>query len=251
MSHLEPRPIIIAKTREMSRCLHCDVRDRSVCSAIDIPDLQHLADVAIHRTIEKGRVFIEEGMPATDFFNITAGTAKLFKTLPNGRQQITGFAGSGHFLGLAVSQTYAFSAQAIEPVEICRFSRPKLYHLLHDFPAMEARLLETACNELVAAQDQMLLLGRKTALERVASFLIARQRDVLGCHGPVDSIDLPMTRAEIADYLGLTIETISRTISKLKADGRIATPARDRIAILDAEWLTNVAAGNDTMGCLA
>ncbi len=248
MSQFEPRPTVVVKSRDMSRCLHCDVRDRSVCSAMDIPDLQHLADVAMHRTIEKGRVFIEEGMPATDFVNIIAGTAKLFKTLPNGRQQIMGFAGSGHFLGLAVSQTYAFSAQAIEPLEICRFSRPKLYHVLHDFPAMEARLLETACNELVAAQDQMLLLGRKTALERVASFLIARQRDVHGYRGPVDSIDLPMTRAEIADYLGLTIETVSRTISKLKADGRIATPARDSIAILDLAWLTSIAEGNDTMG---
>lgn len=251
MSHLEPRPIVIAKTREASPCLQCDVRDRSVCNAIDIPDLQRLAIVAMHRTIEKGRVFIEEGMPATDFFNITAGTAKLFKTLPNGRQQITGFAGIGHFLGLAGSQTYAFSAQAIELVEICRFSRPKLYHLLHDFPAMEARLLETACNELVAAQDQMLLLGRKTALERVASFLIGRQRNILGCHGPFDTIDLPMTRAEIADYLGLTIETISRTISKLKADGRITTPTRDSIAILDVEWLSQVAAGNDSIAGLA
>ena len=80
----------------------------------------------------------------------------------------------GTFLGLAVSSTYAFGAEALEPMRICRFSRLKLRELLDDFPAMEKRLLEVASNELVAAQEQMLLLGRKTARERLASFLVAR-----------------------------------------------------------------------------
>ena len=243
----EPHPIVIKRSLEASRCSKCDARDRSVCNALETEDLQRLADVAIQRSVEKGRVFIQEGMPAADFFNISSGTAKIFKTLPDGRQQITGFAGVGHFLGLAVSETYAFSAQAIEKVELCRFSRPKLRLLLHDFPALEQRLLETACNELVTAQEQMLLLGRKTARERVASFLMARLDNAITCDGAVDTIELPMTRAEIADYLGLTIETISRTISKLKAEGRITTPQRDAIVIMDPPWLARVAAGHDAV----
>jgi CRP/FNR family transcriptional regulator len=222
-----------------------------VCNALETPDLQRLSDVAVRRHVEKGRVFIEEGMPASDFFNVTSGTVKLFKTLPDGRQQITGFAGTGHFLGLAVSQTYSFSAQAIETVEVCRFSRPKLRTLLHDFPALEQRLLETACNELVEAQEQMLLLGRKNARERVASFLMARLDDAITCDGATDTVELPMTRAEIADYLGLTIETISRTISKLKAENKITTPNRDTVVILEPQWLASVAAGQDTVECLA
>lgn len=251
MSQCEPRPAVVLKARDTRRCVDCDVRDRSVCNAIEAPDLQRLSDVAVHRQIEKGRVFIEEGMPAADFFNITSGTVKLFKTLPDGRQQVTGFAGTGHFLGLAVSQTYAFSAQAIEQVDLCRFSRTKLRVMLHDFPALEQRLLETACNELVSAQDQMLLLGRKTARERVASFLMSRLEDAINFDNAVDTIELPMTRAEIADYLGLTIETISRTISKLKAENRITTPHRDAVRILDPQWLARVATGQDMMACLA
>jgi CRP/FNR family transcriptional regulator len=251
MNQCGPRPIVVAKLRDASRCAQCDVRHHSVCNAIGDDDLQRLSDSAVRRTIEKGKVFIEEGMPASDFFNVTSGTAKLFKTLPDGRQQITGFAGVGHFLGLAVSDTYAFSAQAIGNVDICRFSRPKLRVLLDDFPALEQRLLETACNELVAAQEQMLLLGRKTARERVASFLMTRLREGRSVGMFTESVDLPMTRAEIADYLGLTIETISRTLSKFRAENKIATPHRDAVIILESGWLDEIAAGHDALGCLA
>jgi CRP/FNR family transcriptional regulator len=194
------------------------------------------------RDIKKGDTFIAEGTPATDFFNITRGTVKLFKLLPDGRQQVTGFAGIGHFLGLAVSDTYAFSAEAIEPVQLCRFSRPKLREVLHDFPALEERLLQTACNELVAAQEQMLLLGRKNARERVATFLVAQCHATLPC-GPAELVPLPMTRSEIADYLGLTIETVSRTFSRFKAEKRIATPSNSEVVILDRAWLDHMASG--------
>jgi CRP/FNR family transcriptional regulator len=167
---------------------------------------------------------------------------KLFKLLPDGRQQITGFAGAGHFLGLAVSQNYAFSAEAIEDVQLCRFSRPKMRRLLDDLPALEHRLLECACNELVAAQEQMLLLGRKTAAERVASFLVARSRDLHPC-GHASQVHLPMTRGEIADYVGLTIETVSRTFSRFRTEKRIATPSADEVILLDRDWLEDLASG--------
>jgi CRP/FNR family transcriptional regulator len=235
--------MVVVKQNSASHCLDCDARHRSVCNAIPDRDIERLAVAANPRKLERGQIFIEEGQPATDFFNITSGTAKLYKMLPDGRQQITGFAGIGHFLGLAVSDTYAFTAEAIEPIELCRFSRPKLRTLLDDFPLLEKRLLETACNELVAAQEQMLLLGRKTARERVASFLAARLHDTPRYAGRSGLISLPMTRAEIADYLGLTIETVSRTMSRFKAENRISTPSRDEIIVLDAAWLDEVATG--------
>ncbi len=235
------RPIVVGP-QAGDPCGHCTVRHESVCNAIDVHDLSSLAAVAVAREYERGHVFIDEGEPATDFFNITSGSVKLFKLLPDGRQQVTGFAGVGHFLGLAVSATYAFSAEAIERVKVCRFSRPKLRVLLDDFPLLEKRLLETACNELASAQEQMLLLGRKTARERVASFLMARSRDEAPCGG-VDHIHLPMTRAEIADYLGLTIETVSRTLSLFRNDHRISTPSNRDVVILDRRWLQNLAAG--------
>ncbi|WP_227307352.1 Crp/Fnr family transcriptional regulator [Acidisoma cellulosilyticum] len=240
---LRPRSILLMPQHEHDPCSSCAARGYSVCSAIDDKDLGRLAATAVVRDLAKGETFIEEGDSASDFFNVTRGTVKLYKLLPDGRQQVTGFAGAGHFLGLAVSNTYAFSAEAIEQSRVCRFSRPKLRELLHDFPALEERLLQTACNELVAAQEQMLLLGRKTARERVASFLVARLETGIPCVNPSDAIALPMTRGEIADYLGLTIETVSRTFSRFKAEKRIAIPSNTEVVILDRPWLSGIAAG--------
>ena len=235
--------IVSAPGQGIAHCVTCGARQQSVCAAVDEPDLDRLGTIATEHRVDKGQTFIEQGEPATEFFNITAGTAKLFKVLPDGRQQIVGFAGAGHFLGLAVSKDYAFSAEAIEPLQLCRFSRVKLRGLVDDLPLLEQRLLQTACDELVTAQEQMLLLGRKTAPERVASFLIAQAHDVISCHDPVDRIALPMTRAEIADYLGLTIETVSRMISRFRAEKRIATPSNHAIDILDRAWLEALASG--------
>ena len=177
---------------------------------------------------QEGEAFIIEGDRADHFFNVTGGTARLFKSLPDGRRQITGFAGRGHFLGLAVSGSFAFTAEAVEPMQFCWFSRRRLRTLLDDFPAFETRLLEVASDQLVAAQAQMLLLGRKTARERVASFLLARRADNAARDGPLETLHLPMTRTNIADYLGLTIETASRTVTRLKDDRLIRIPNRPR-----------------------
>ena len=121
-------------------CTSCEARPLSICNVIADPDLTRLASIATVVEAPAGHCFIDEGEPARCFFNITAGTAKLFKLLPDGRRQITGFVGPGHFLGLAVSDTYAFSAEAIERVRFCRFQRGKLRALLDDFPEMEKRL---------------------------------------------------------------------------------------------------------------
>ena len=199
-------------------------------------------------TVQPGHIFIQEGDPAEHFFNVTAGTSKLYKLLPDGRRQVTGFPGIGYFLGLAVSTSYAFSAESLEPVRICRFSRTKLRGLLGDFPALEKNLLEVASHELVVAQEQMLLLGRKTARERLASFLIARANLLPHCAGHTligtrERIHLPMTRSDIADYLGLTIETISRTLSRFKAEKLIEIPNNSEIVLLKHDALDVIATG--------
>ena len=239
----EVRPLVLTHADMVERCSRCDARHHSVCAAIDDADLALLAETAVTKTVNRGQIFIQEGEPAQDFFNITGGTAKLFKLLPDGRQQITGFAGVGHFLGLAHTNSYAFSAEAIEPVQMCRFSRPRLMALMANFPALEKRLLETACNELAAAQDQMLLLGRKTARERVASFLLARSLQATPCGHPITTIRLPMTRGDIADYLGLTIETVSRVFTQFRNGKHISTPSHADVILLDLDWLRELAAG--------
>lgn len=237
------RPIVVVSHGQVEQCAFCDARVHSVCSAIPDQEMARLASAAVTGSATSGACFIEEGEPAKAFYNITAGTAKLFKLLPDGRRQITGFVGVGHFLGLAASSTYAFSAEAIEPVRYCRFSRARLRALLDDFPLMEKRLLEVASNELVAAQEQMLLLGRKTARERLASFLMAQSRQGAACQQSRGRFALPMTRGDIADYLGLTIETVSRTLTKLRAEGLIEIPSITEIIIRHRDGLECLADG--------
>lgn len=243
-----PRRIVIGSGGvQADFCASCSVRPTSVCSVIEPSDISRLAEVAVETIISPGRGFIEEGAPATDFFNVTSGTVKLFKALPDGRRQITGFAAPGHFLGLAVSDSYAFGAEAIDTVRVCRFSREKMGELLDDFPKLERRLLEEASNELVAAQNQMLLLGRKTARERVASFLLDQMQAGLLPGQPPPSggrLHLPMTRGDIADYLGLTIETVSRTLSWMRAQGMIEVGKGYAITIVSTPKLEVLAAGN-------
>ena len=237
------RPHILDPHGATDPCLSCEARAVSVCNAIPDTDLARLAAVAVAIEAPAGRCFIDEGEPANSFFNITAGTAKLFKLLPDGRRQITGFAGAGHFLGLAVSDTYAFSAEAINRVRYCRFQRSKLRTMLDEFPLMEKRLLEVATNELVAAQEQMLLLGRKTARERLASFILMQSRQGMPCGYSRRRFVLPMTRNDIADYLGLTIETVSRTLTKLRAEGLIDFLSQTEVVVQNPVGLEGLAGG--------
>ena len=157
-----------------------------------------LARTAQRVTMPAGKCFIEDGSAAVYFYNINRGSVRLFKSLPDGRRQITGFASAGDFLGLAVGGNYAFNAEAMGDVELCRFNRLALREVFGEFPA----------------------------LERVASFLLAwAERQQMcpagGLPKAMQVMALPMSRMDLADYLGVTIETVSRSFSRLKRDGMI------------------------------
>lgn len=234
-----PRPLGLSRP-----CVSCGVRRASVCAAIPEAQLGRLGATAIGGVARPGTLFIAETDPAAEFFNIVSGTARLYKLLPDGRRQITGFANGGDFLGLAVSDTYAFSAEAIDVVRYCRFSRQRLRALMRDFPSMEERLLSFASAELVAAQEQMLLLGRKSARERLASFLIARAALAASRRAlEAGFFVLPMTRGDIADYLGMTVETVVRTLKKLRAERLIEVSNTSEIMIRDHLSLRRLAEG--------
>jgi CRP/FNR family transcriptional regulator, anaerobic regulatory protein len=159
------------------------------------------------------------------------------------RRQVMGFARAGHFLGLAPADTYTVSAEAVEPVRLCRFPRARLHRLVEQFPRLEHQLLETAANELATAQEQMVLLGRKTARERVASFLVGWAAGGRSCAPPATRLHLPMPRGDIADYLGLTIETVSRTLTRFRIEGLLAIPAASEVEVLRPAALTDIAQG--------
>lgn len=202
-------------------CSACGARAFSVCGGVDGAELGRLEAIADKLGFRAGQGIARQGDRADHVFNVTSGSVRVFRLLPDGRRQITGFLFAGDFFGLAPHPEYAFSAEAMEDATLCRFRRAEYRSVVHDIPALEAALLERVTHELAAAQNQILLLGRKTAQERIATFILAiADRDPLrpDMNGHVR---LAMTRAEIADYTGLTIETVSRVFTRLKTAGII------------------------------
>jgi CRP/FNR family transcriptional regulator len=191
----------------------------------------------------------DEADPAEYVYTITAGTVKVYKLLGDGRRQITGFLFAGDFLGLTHNEAYAYSAEALMPTRLCRFPRRRLEALLGEIPHLEQRLLAMASHELAAAQDQMMLLGRKSARERVVSLILMLSKILMLSnsairHGrPGDPVFLAMSRSDIADYLGLTNETVSRTFTSLKKQGLIELLDDKRIRLSRMSALREIAEG--------
>lgn len=166
---------------------------------------------------------------------VVSGTLRSSKMLPDGRRQIIGFHEAGDLVGMTLADSYPYSAEGVTEVRLRRVGRRQLEELMEATPQLRLRLLTLAARELAAAQRQMLLLGRKTARERLCSFLLER------AHGTCRRIELPMSRTDIADYLGLTIETVSRTLSQLRSDGLIRMPSLHSLELADADRLGDVA----------
>jgi len=226
-------------------CAACAARQLAFCNVLDGDDLGRLLQILTESTATSGHAIFYEGDEAEHVYNVTEGVVRVSKMLPDGRRQITGFLFPGDFLGLSHGDAYAYTAEAIGPARLCRFKRDKLLNLFDELPTLEKRLLGMAADELAAAQDQILLLGRKTARERVVSFfqLLAKQARKRGEMG--GTIHLPMSRADIADYLGLTIETVSRTITKLAKDGVIELPSSNKVVLADLDALEAIEMGEE------
>jgi CRP/FNR family transcriptional regulator, anaerobic regulatory protein len=231
-----------ARGARAQHCVNCGARALSICSVMRAEDLGRLASARNSQSVEAGETFLNEGDAATHFFTIGSGAVKVYKLMPDGRRQVTGFLFAGDLLGLAVNDVYTYSAEALTEVTVCRFPRRQLERLLDEFPKMEKRLLAIASNELAAAQEQMMLLGRKTAHEKIASFLLmlSRREERLGRNGT--TLQLSMTRTDIADYLGLTTETASRVFTSLKKRGWIELDG-SKVILSDRDMLGELAAG--------
>jgi len=224
-------------------CEACSIKDLTFCSSLHGAEHDQLRKLLTHVQYDAHSTIFHEAEDAEYVFNVTTGSVKLYKLLGDGRRQITGFLFAGDFLGLALNANYSYTAEAIEPVSACRFPRKKLEKLFDEFPHLEKRMLGMAVDELAAAQDQMLLLGRKTAKEKVASFLLmlARRQEHRGENS--DTISVPMSRSDIADYLGLTIETVSRTLTQLRKDETITLKDNRHIEAVSLDVLEDLAEG--------
>lgn len=224
-------------------CDACDSRSNNLCGKMNAAQFPRLTARTDKLRIEAGVVFIVEGDPASHFFSLTSGAAMLFKLMQDGRRQITGFARKDDFLGLAAGDRYAFSAEAIGLVVLCRHSRSTMQTLLREAPEPALRLQALTSNELMLAHEQMLLLGRKTARERLASFLLSELLRQNGQSFVPLTLDLPMRRTDIADYLGLTTETVCRAFSWLKKELIVSALTKKDVSVLDVDRLRVVADG--------
>lgn len=217
-------------------CAGCEVRDKAVCGVLDCADLANFKNLGRTVKLSSGQVLFHEGDPVTRVFTLTRGTLKLYNLLADGRRHVTGFVHPGGFLGISMDEEHVFSAEAVEDAQLCWFPKNSFDDFVDNHAPMERELYRMAAHELASAHQQMVVLGRKTATERLATFLIT-----LSGGGANGLVRLPMNRSDIADYLGLTKETVSRVLSAFRRDRLIRLRAIDEVEILERESLENVA----------
>jgi CRP/FNR family transcriptional regulator len=224
------------------RCLDCPIRLQAVCAQADEGELRELERIKRYRTYPAGQTIASSGDAPAFVGSVVDGIALISTLLPDGRRQTVGLLLPSDFVGRPGRSHIEYDIVAATPVTLCMFHKPEFERLLHRNPRIERRLLEMTLDELDAAREWMLLLGRKTARERVASLLlmVARRNAALSGALPYDgqTIPLRLTRQEIADYLGLTVETVSRQISALRREGVLALHPSQRIEVRSVSRLT-------------
>jgi len=187
-------------------------------------------------TLKRDETLFREGDAAQYYFKVVQGAVRSCKLLRDGRRHVGDFYLPGDFIGLDAEQDYIFTAEAIADATVVRYSRRSVEALAAQEPKIGRRLLSLACHSLNAAQQQMLLLSRKTAEERIASFLMGIAEKKGGMQ-----VTLPMTRTDIGDHLGLTMETVSRALAHLKHEGVIELKSSHDVRIRDREALADLA----------
>ncbi len=228
------------------RCEACFIRHRGICGALTVEQLEKLSSIARRRTVPANHYIFRDGDEAISFATIVSGVVKLIKTTAEGERHIIGLVYAPEFLGHTFAEQHRFSAAAATEVDMCTFPRASFNRLLDEFPELERWLFEFTVQELDISRDWTLMLGRKSSYERVASFLliIAKRSRNAGCTPMAENyaqFELPLTRSELADYLGLTLETVSRKISGLKRKGLIELRTTREIVVPDIELLASVA----------
>ena len=191
----------------------------SLSAALPLLERDVLEPLSRRVSLAHGETLYGQDEPACSVFNVTSGALRLYRILPDGRRQVTGFAFPGDFLGLSLLDRFAVSADALGSVTACRFERLAFKDLICGHPGLMMHLHEITGQELSRAKDMMMLLGRRTAEEKIGAFLVGLQERYVRIGLSAVTLELPMGRLDIADHLGLTIETVSRTLSRLDRDG--------------------------------
>jgi CRP/FNR family transcriptional regulator len=222
-------------------CRSCEARHGGICGAMTPQQLAELNKYTSRKHVCAGAELYGQGENVTNYANILKGVVKLTKVMPDGRQQIVGLQFAPDFLGRPFATENALSAEATTDVEVCAIPKAALDRMVKTQPDLEHMLYKQALAELDEARDWMLTLGRKTAQEKVATFLF-----LIATHYDPESVDsttfdLPLSRADIADFLGLTIETVSRQLTKLRSEGVITIENNRHVTVPNLDRLAHIA----------
>ncbi|MBP0481409.1 transcriptional regulator FnrL [Sagittula salina] len=234
-------------------CDQCPIRHRAVCARCESDELERLEEIKYYRKFEAGQMVIWSGDKMDFVGSVVSGIASLTQTMEDGRTQMVGLLLPSDFVGRPGRLTAAYDVIATTDLVMCCFRKSPFEEMMLRTPHIAQRLLEMTLDELDAAREWMLVLGRKTAREKIASLLAIIARRDASLHmttraqdGSV-AFELPLTREAMADYLGLTLETVSRQISALKKDGVIVLAGKRHVTVPDLERLMEEA-GDDTDG---
>lgn len=219
----------------MSACEQCLVRNKAICSSLDAAELDHLNRIGRRQTLKRGQSIMWEGDDALLVANVIEGVLKLSTSTSDGREQIVGVVYSGDFIGRPFGKRSHHTVTALTDAKVCSFPRSAFDQFARLHPELEHKLLQRTLDELDRARNWMLLLGRKSASERVATFLLDMSQRMEGAScaqpEPSEGFELPLYRQQIGDVLGLTIETISRQMTQLRQAGIIDLPDRRTVVI--------------------
>lgn len=228
----------------MNDCLSCIVRNRAICASLGREELLLLGKMGRRQRVASGHTLLWEGDDAPVVANVLEGVLKLVTATADGREQIVGIVFPSDFIGRPFGVESPYSVSAMSDAELCIFNRDSFDEFASGHPDLQQKLLRRTLDELDRARGWMLLLGRKSASEKVASFLLemsGRLSDQ-GCRPGIQGVfELPFGRQQIADILGLTIETTSRQLTGMRSDGLIDLPSRREIRINDAAALREMA----------
>ena len=228
-------------------CQSCEARHKGICGALSPQQLQKLSKHASTTVHPPDIDLLTDTTFSGRYANILSGVVKLTKLSRDGRQQIVGLQFAPDFMGRPFAEGTDVEAVASTHVRLCSFPVSVLEELLEETPAMERLIYQQTMAELDEARDWLFALGRKSAKEKVASFLflLVTHANPERLEGEAFEIELPLKRADIADFLGLTIETVSRQITHLRKAGIVEVIDRNRMNIPDAEALRLAASIED------
>lgn len=248
--------MIVEKSQKLDlskSCGDCPIRHRAVCSRCETDELAELEKIKFYSSFSAGQTIAMRGDEMQTISSVVVGTATLSRVMEDGRTQMLGLLLPSDFIGRPGRDMLQYDVTAISDVTLCNFHRKPFEELVYRTPHLGERLMEMALDELDAARDWMLLLGRKTAREKVSSFLTNLYMRNLGStqdQGQSMILDLPITREVMSTYLGLTIETVSRQLSSLKREGIIEPIGKRQLHIHDFDTLL-IEAGDDDGGVIS